>query len=377
MRNEMNPVLTEGNHSRKKVVIIGAGASGLTAAISAARRGHRVFVIEHMPKGAAKLLLTGNGKCNFTNTDVGFEHYHRAWSFPSDDLSFRKFLETVLGQFGLEECLSFFEEIGVTSCIKHYPYDQTGYVYPSDLKASSVRSALLQENAALGVDIMTDTSLCSLQENETGGFTAGIRQASLSGTETELSLHADRIILAAGSNAYPATGSDNSVYPFLRNLQIAFEPFLPALCALYSKDPLLKELKGQREKGNVRLCSNDIFLVEETGEIQFNEHSLSGIPVMQCSRTASLELKKGRTVSLYVKTDHLSHLFPVHRTAGFDRSQCCTGGIRLEEVDPATMHLFRNPGISLCGEMLDVDGDCGGYNLHFAWASGFIAGNHI
>ena len=361
---------------KKAVLIIGAGASGLIAAVCAAQAGAEVTVLEHRSEAGIKLSITGNGRCNYTNTDIRPEHYH---------CSDPDFIRTVLGSFGYEDALRFFEELGIRPEVRHYGFDESGYVYPSGMNAAGFRDVLYQEAVRLGVKFCFEMPDAEVIE-------AAMEVVSISSSA---------LILAAGSNAYPSTGSDSSVYPLIRRLSLEFHSFLPALCGLYSKDLLLEEWKGRRVRGKVVLeilgnpndsgaehgnagCINagPVESYASEGEIQFTEHSISGIPVMQISRYAAIALKKGLSVKLSVsgrtaeESLNLSggHTFDIHRTAGFDRSQVCSGGIDVSEVDPSTMEVRRCPGVYVCGELLDVDGDCGGYNLHFAWATGRLAG---
>ncbi len=390
-----------GTERPKHVLIIGAGASGLIAAVCAARAGAEVTVLEHRSEAGIKLSITGNGRCNYTNTDIRPEHYH---------CSDPDFIRTVLGSFGYEDALRFFEELGIRPEIRHYGFDESGYVYPSGMNAAGFRDVIYQEAVRLGVKFCFEMPDAKVIEKGLNTLNDGLSSDN-EGLSPDSGRPADApsfhtktdtaLILAAGSNAYPSTGSDSSVYPLIRRLGLEFHSFLPALCGLYSKDPLLKEWKGRRVRGKVVLeilenpndsgaghenagCTNadPVESNEAEGEIQFTEHSISGIPVMQVSRYAAIALKKGRSVRLTVcgrtAEESLSlsggHTFDIHRTAGFDRSQVCSGGIDISEVDPSTMEVRRCPGVYVCGELLDVDGDCGGYNLHFAWATGRLAG---
>ena len=328
------------------VLIIGAGAAGLMAAVSAADCGANVTVLEHKDEAGIKLALTGNGRCNYTNTDVSVDKYHY------ENEAEREFVEAVLRQFSFGDCISFFEELGIEPEIRHYGYDESGYVYPKGMNAALFRDRLYQ--AALQRNVRFRFGVSDVQEN-------AVREDGY-----------DAVIIATGSNAYPMTGSDSSIYPVLKALGVRQRRFLPALCALFSKDERLKEMKGKRIKSEAVLTVSDdsaeIKSYNEYGEIQFNEHSISGIPVMQLSRYAAKALNEGRRVVLTVE----GHDYAIHRTAGFDRAQTSTGGIPAEDIDPVSMR--HKSGIFFCGEIIDIDGKCGGYNLHFAWATGYIAG---
>lgn len=373
-------------NKQRQVIVIGAGASGLMAAITAAEHGAGVLVLEHMDSAGKKLLLTGKGRCNYTNTDVSPKHYHSferylagsdAGNAPS------AFIEAVLSEFDHPACLAFFRELGIEPDIRHYRFDDTGYVYPEEGGAVRVLEALMRRAALLGVRFLYGVRISTAVRADDGSFTVSWHR-SVHGHTAEDRERCDALIIAAGSNSHPDTGSDSSVYPLLIGLGLSADHtgFLPALCALYSKDPLLSKWKGRRAEGTVSLLIDGRKTSrKESGEIQFNEHSISGIPVMQLSGLASSCLKNGRNTELLVQIpdadgEHLlmDHVFPIHRTAGFERAQCCTGGIRLSAVDPLSMESRHVRDVYFCGEILDVDGDCGGYNLHFAWASGRLAG---
>ena len=250
---------------------------------------------------------------------------------------------------------------------------------------------------------------------------------------------ANAVIFAAGSNAAPKTGSDSSIYPLIRELDHAFSPFMPALCGLKTETGVLEMLKGVRTEAAVSLhvySDNDMMLYQSRGEVQISSEGISGVCVMDISRYAAIALKRGYDVELslrllpwlsgeelrdYVKscierdgwkirpetlagalplklskyiveqsglteqnllksvqqiTELLSDLrFRIKKTAGFDHSQAASGGVSTLQIDESTMESRLHKGIYFCGELLDVDGCCGGYNLQFSWSSGKIAGS--
>ena len=416
-----------------KIMIIGAGASGLMAAISAAEHGAEATVLEHKSEAGIKLSITGNGRCNYTNTDVSVDRYY------CDTKEKRLFVEAVLSQFGYEDCIAFFRRIGIEPEIRHYGYDESGYVYPRGMDAAGFCDVMHQAAVERGVKFLFDARDEDIAAAVRGSFTAENEETKAnhktranadtdealvhetympkdtdrkayyypSENEVEHDDRYDAVIIATGSNAYPATGSDSSIYPLLQELGVKPYRFLPALCALYSKDEHLSVLKGRRIKTEAVLKVSDREY-KSFGEVQFNEHSISGIPVMQLSHYAAKTLSEGVAVILSID----GHDYKIHRTAGFDRAQTCTGGIDTIDIDPQTMRYKRRMSkndneaegaggtcsieeavvstdsngtfwncddkesinLYFCGEIIDVDGECGGYNLHFAWASGYIAG---
>ena len=250
---------------------------------------------------------------------------------------------------------------------------------------------------------------------------------------------ADSVIFAAGSNAAPKTGSDSSIYPLIRELDHGFSPFIPALCGLKTEAGALEMLKGVRTEAGVSLhiySDNDMMLYQSRGEVQISSEGISGVCVMDISRYAAIALKRGYDVELSLRllpwlsekelrdyvnscierdsgkirpetlagalplklsryiveqsgltgqdafktvqrvTELLSDLrFRIKKTAGFDHSQAASGGVSTLQIDESTMESRLHKGIYFCGELLDVDGCCGGYNLQFACSSGRIAGS--
>lgn len=356
---------------KKRVAIIGAGVSGMAAAIKASENGAFVTVLEHMEEPLNKLLITGNGRCNFSNTAVSPIHYH------GDS----EVIKTVINGCSCDDLLSFMESINVEALEVHYRFGDNGYFYPSTNRASTVKEALLKRAGELSVKVLTD---CSIKEVYKGGGTFNIKY-ELSGEECCLT--ADSVIFSTGSNAAPKTGSDSSIYSILKSLSIPFNTFLPALSGIKSDSRKLKDLSGLRADCEVILrdITNSREYETEQGEVQFNEHSVSGLPVMQLSRYAAIGKKEGHEMKLFIrliKANNRDFVLPckellinVTGTEGFQKAVCCSGGIPGEAIDPETLMLKDNNGIYAAGELIDVDGDCGGYNLHFAFASGLRAGN--
>lgn len=339
----------------RNVLVIGAGASGMIAAISAASYGARVTVYEHNDIPGKKLNLTGNGKCNYTNTDISKEHYN--CSDPA-------FLDSVLKQFSYTDCIEFFRSIGIEPEIKKYRFDDSGYVYPRGKKAGDLKDALFRRALRLGVSFRfrTPAEEQDIEKSKDGKFIPKFFRND----------NFDALIIATGSNSYPASGSDNSIYPLLKKFELGFKGFLPALCPLYTRDESLKFLKGQRNDSKVQLYVDGKLIKSSFGQVQYTEHYLSGIPVMNVSHLAAIALKEGKSCALSVD----GKKYEIYRTGGFDKAQCSSGGIDLEYIDPDTMESKREKGIYICGELLDIDGECGGYNLHLAWATGYIAGKN-
>lgn len=403
-------------------VVIGGGASGLTAAIFAARKGSRVLVLEQKDKLCKKIYATGNGKCNFTNKD-----WQPAY-FRGSDFSLAK---PVLCAFSLKDTLAFFKEIGV------YPKERNGYYYPASEQAASVAESLVRETKRLGVEYVTGVKVsrvyCDKNKQSDGpAFVA----------ETENGVYRGKsMVLATGGKASPAHGSDGSGYPFAKSFGHTVIPPLPAIVQLKAEGKFFKTLAGVRTDGRVTLHIGKETYSEE-GELLFAAYGLSGIPVMQVSRYAAVALyeKKNVTAELdlfpalaetelaeeiarrfrimkdntaeealaglcnhklnyvllqlcgleptkkagaYGKKDAVALAEQIKRftvkitdTNGFEQAQACTGGVTLSELTES-MESKLVPGLFITGELADIDGTCGGYNLQWAWSSGAAAGKKI
>ncbi len=416
-------------------VVIGGGASGLTAAIFAARCGCRVLVLEQKDKLCKKIYATGNGKCNFTN-----KHWQPAY-FRGSDYSFA---EPVLCGFSLEDTLAFFREIGV------YPKERNGYYYPASEQAASVAESLVREAKRLGVECLTGVKVIRVYEEQK--ISKGTEYAGKSDVQKDKGMtflaetdsgkyYGKSLVLATGGKASPAHGSDGSGYPFAKSFGHTVIPPQPAIVQLKAEGKFFKTLAGVRTDGRVTLhIGKDTY--SEEGELLFAAYGLSGIPVMQVSRYASVALAQKKPVtaeldlfpvltqgelaeeiarrfcvmkentseeSLAGLCNHklnfvmlqLCGLEPTKKagtygkreatvlaekikhftvkimdTNGFEQAQACAGGVPLMEL---TEHMESKlvPGLFITGELTDIDGTCGGYNLQWAWSSGAAAGKKI
>ena len=405
----------------KRVGIIGGGASGLVAAIAAARNGAQVTVLEHTGKFGKKLLATGNGRCNLTNNALDAKHY------PGNP----DFALQVIEGFDREATCEFFEKIGIiTWC------NPEGYVYPRSLQASSVVNALICAADHLGVKLLGGVTTTGISAKNTSD------KERIFSVQTDKGLYEfDRLILACGSKASPNTGSDGSGYHLAKSLGLNLTPIVPALVPLTSSWKGFKVLSGVRVKGKIDLLLEGKLIASDEGELQLTDYGISGIPVFQVSRYAAyaclekginlearldffpeysfnellslfhrqtiscghircgdflsglLPEKLGRALLKLSKIDYemaaedldnrklrllsqnaKSFCVPITGTLGFDRAQICAGGVQVSELSSKTMECKRIPGLYIVGELVDVDGVCGGYNLQFAWSSGSLAG---
>ena len=399
----------------RHVTVIGGGAAGMMAAITSAREGARVTILEHKDRIGKKILSTGNGRCNFTNT------YQTPACYRSDN---RDFAWNIIQKFNVEKTISFFKELGI------YPKDRNGYLYPYSDQAAAILEVLQIEVAKLDICVMTEINVLDIQPVK-----KGIRI-----TTDKKTITADSVILACGSKAAPVTGSDGSGYQLAKLLGHRIVPVLPALVQLRCAEKFYKSISGVRVQGTVEIYADDIFLASDTGEIQLTNYGISGIPVFQVSRYAAKALYKKQSVTAVLnfmpdmnKDEFLSFLqeritlcsyktldefftgvFPkklcelwirlsrlpkemrvsdlsgeqleklvlliqhlrthITETNSFEQAQICCGGVDTTEINPDTLESNYVPGIYFAGELLDVDGICGGYNLQWAWSSGFVAG---
>lgn len=396
-----------------KVIVIGAGASGLVAAIKASNNKNDVTILEKNSSCGKKILITGNGRCNYFNSDQNLKHYH------SQSLN----LKTFINPDDFNAALKFFDSIGIVPEIKD------GYYYPKSNQAISIKNALEVEALVKKINIKYDIEVKSIKkENE--------KFIIITNKEQYI---ADVVILATGGCTYPKTGSNGSGYNIAKSLGHSIIKPLPGLVQLIAKDDL-NLASGVRTKVEIQLIEDDKYLTKEVGELQITDYGISGICVMQLSSfiTKGLEDNKKEEVIINFLPDindvfdwlnkrnktmpkrNISQLLEgvlnyklinvllknsfIHKndkwddisienkkilvnnlvnykinikdTKGFDNAQITVGGIPLNEInDNFESKIVKN--LYLVGELLDVNGDCGGYNLMFAWISGMKVGKNI
>lgn len=405
------------------LAIIGGGAAGLCAAVSAARTAAeegiaaRVVLLEKNQRVGKKLLATGNGRCNLTNTDLSLCHFHGAQPALAAD---------VLTQFGTQQILDFFGGLGLL-----FTTTPEGLVYPRSMQAGSVLDALRTEAERLGVE-----TLCSSDAKSV------IRENARFVIHTsERNIYADALIVTTGS---AASGGSTGGLSLLKSFGHKIVPSYPALCALRCQAPELRTAAGMRAHAKATLVIDGKTVRTESGEVQFADSALSGIVVMQLSGEASHHFCSGAngTVELvldlmdefsaqevremlFKRRGALAHLpaedflcgilnkrvglacvkaagierlsrpsgalereaiirlcailkgwrFPVTGTAAPAQAQVCGGGAALGGFDTHTLESRHVRGLYAAGEVLDLYGDCGGYNLSWAWASGAVTGS--
>ncbi len=403
-----------------RIGVVGGGASGMMAAIFAARAGGDVTIIEHTARVGKKILSTGNGKCNFTNQNLSKDDYNG--NHPS-------FTEPVLAMFDQKAAVSFFENCGMTTTSK-----RDGYFYPHSGQAATLLNTLRYQLEVHQIKVETEVYIENVRKETDGCFYL---------TSDDREYVFDKLILACGGNAAPSTGSDGSGYKLAKMLGHRIIKPLPVLTYLKSKEGFLKELAGVRAGAKLSLFVDGVLVQTEEGELQLNKDNISGIPVFQFSHAAIAALDRRRQVC--VKVDFLPQInkdtilamieekhammysrLPasevlatvVHKKVcgtvlrragisfekkmgelsakeirriagllkefsveinsypGFEAAQATMGGVDTKEIDARTMMSEKVEGLYFAGEMLDIDGRCGGYNLQWAWSSGYVAGCH-
>lgn len=392
-----------------KIGIIGGGAAGLVCAIKSKNNDNEVIILERNPECGKKILATGNGRCNYWNNNQDLLHYES--STPNQ-------ISGLINEKTEKYVQDFFDEIGIIPKIKN------GYYYPNSNQSLTIRNVLIEEALDKKVKIKNNYLVKNIQLKHNKFL-----------INNELLF--DKIVLSTGSFAAPKTGSTGIGYDFLKQFNHHLRKPLPALVPLITKNYLfLKKWQGIRTDAKVTLIENGNILKEEVGEIQLTNYGISGIcifnlsnkvarglaekkeeiikidflptidnqkldkilnknksikRILDCLLNAKLveiileeaNLKQELWSSLeYNKKKKLIELLKsfkvdVVATKTFEEAQVTSGGVYLEEINLDTMESKIIPNLYIIGELLDLTGDCGGYNLGIAWRSGIVAGMTI
>ena len=395
-----------------KIGIIGAGAAGMAAAIAASESPeNKVVLLERQARVGRKLSATGNGRCNLSNIKASFGGYH------GDDPHFSEY---AIRSFGPEQTLEWFRSLGLFTVT-----EESGKVYPYSDQANSVVDVLRFALEKPNIELLTDFEVMRIRR-ETEGFV-------VEGKDKRL--ECDRLIIACGGLAGTKLGGSMAGYKLLRSLGHKCTKLRPALVQVKTGWTGVSALKGVRANCHAAIYRDGVLHRESVGEIQFTEFGLSGPVIYEISRDAcqgsggwecrldflpgidadvlKAELLRRRNTTLTAEDlltgvlhNRLGRVltqnagirgrtpvaelndreldetvrqvkgFTVSLTEplGMDSAQVTAGGIVTDEFDPTTMESRIVPGLYACGEVLDVDGDCGGYNLQWAWSSGRLAG---
>ncbi len=418
---------------KKKIAVIGGGPAGMMAAIAAAQMGAHVEIYERNDKVGKKLLATGNGRCNFSNLEMGKKAYYG---------SAVSFYDRLYSIFGLQETIDFFSQHGMLITEKR------GGLYPFSEQASTVLDLLRYTLERLGVSVHTNCKIDAVLPDPVDG---SLRLRRMDQETTDCY---DAVILASGGMAAPKTGSDGNGYELAGSLGHHRTRLVPALVQLRCKGDFWKSVAGVRTEAGLELFIDGRSENYVQGELQITDYGISGIPVFQFSRQAAYALADNRQVTVSInflpqlleetyerfwsrrwdaagteaKQDHdaarkktppqtmeqfltgiankkinqlilrqaqcrpsdqvqtlsekkrrnietLYRAFTVHVQAanGFEHAQVTAGGIPAKELKE-TLESRCIPHLYFAGEIIDMDGICGGYNLQWAWTSGTAAG---
>jgi len=392
--------------------IIGGGASGMAAALAAAEnQNNQVLLFERQARVGRKLLATGNGRCNLTNLNATGESYHGETP---------EFARKALDTFSVEDTLAWFRKLGLFTVA-----ESSGRVYPYSDQANSVVDVLRFALQKSNIQLITGAEVVKIRKSGDGFSLQTVDEA----------LFCDKVIVACGGLAGTKLGGSMAGYKLLRFMGHHATRLRPALVQAKSDWHGCVSLKGVRTNCHAAICRNGQTVAESTGELQFTEYGLSGPVIFEISRdvcqgagewtclldflpqmapeslqrellsrkgscitaedlltgilhnrlgrvlTAAAGLRLNRPVADLTEEEITGVCCLVKAlevkltgTLDMDSAQVTAGGIVTEEFDPVTMESKLVPGLYACGEVLDIDGDCGGYNLQWAWSSGRLAG---
>ncbi len=400
------------------IIVVGGGAAGIVASITAARAGYKVTLLEQNSKIGKKILVSGNGKCNIDNRYISSSRFHGQ----NPD-----FIEPFLKEHDFNAVEKFFTSIGLELI-----EGKEGKMFPMSQQANCVVELLEYEAKKTGVEIICGCTVTSVHK-EADTFIIESSQ----GTKTS-----KKLLLASGSPAAPQLGGSDSGYNFAKIMGHSLIPSHPSLVQLCSDESWVKTCAGVKVSGSAKLYANGQYITEKKGDLLFTNYGISGLAVLDISREVSTRLvnyeyceltmdlmpqlnkekltnlllgriknESAKPLSLWLQGVLNKKLIPVileqskciatverdlnrkevgklvyaiknlklsiNDTKGFKGAEVATGGIDTTEVDPQTMESKLVPNLYFAGEILDVDGDRGGFNFHFAWVSGLKAGKHI
>ena len=401
---------------KTEIAVIGGGASGLMAAITAKKSGKEVIILERKDRILKKVLITGNGRCNITNVNANIYNY-----FGKNIFS----VENILNRFTPQDTMDFFNELGIV-CNE----ENRGKVYPLSGQASSVVDALRFEAEKLGIKIETEFYVRKIEKD---GFKFKIY------SEDKKKIEAGRVILAAGGQSYPELGSNGSGFELAKELGHSVTKLSPSIVQLKTEKHQVKGLQGIKTDAAVTAYGDNKKICTYNGELLFTDYGISGNVVFNISFVMPLYKNVEFEIDFMEKFDYnelyemlkerkrvLSHLtmenyfngminkklgqflskvsgieklskpvkdlndsdirklctvlkkyrVKILETTGFKNAQVTAGGVSLDEVNIETLESKIVKGLYFSGEVLDVYGECGGFNLQWAWASGYIAGEN-
>ena len=401
---------------KTEIAVIGGGASGMMAAITARKSGKEVIILERKDRILKKVLITGNGRCNITNVNADISNY-----FGKNISS----VENILNSFNPQDTMDFFNGLGIV-CNE----ENRGKVYPLSGQASSVVDALRFEAERLGVRIETEFYVRKIEKE---GFKFKIY------SEERKKIEAGRVIIAAGGQSYPELGSNGSGFELAKELGHSVTRLSPSIVQLKTEKHQVKGLQGIKTDAAVTAYGDNKKICTYDGELLFTDYGISGNVVFNISFVMPLYKNVEFEIDFMEKFDYnelyeilkerkkmMSHLtmenyfngminkklgqflskvsgieklskpvkdlndseirklctvlkkyrIKILDTTGFKNAQVTAGGVSLNEVNTETLESRIVKGLYFSGEVLDVYGECGGFNLQWAWASGYIAGKN-
>ena len=393
------------------IIIIGAGASGLVCARECAKAGKKTLLLEKESLPARKILASGNGRCNLTNAQVNPTYYHGD----------AKLIAHTLQQFAFQDCLNYFSGLGVLT-----REEEQGRIFPTTGKSTAVSEALKLAVMESGAEIRTSAEVTQIKR---GKFFSVLTRSK----EMFLTHH---VVLACGSCAFPQIGGSSSGYELARRLGHSIIPPRPALSALCIKETAFARLTGIRSQVRLTAFENGRILDQSEGEVLFTHYGLNGPAALNVSSSVSRALTHGevsitlnflpqisepqtflrqrlttfgtrrpkdffagllhenisnllidftgsrKNIPMEKQTPNTLHqlctipaAWPITVTGirPWNEAMAATGGVNTREINYNTFESLKCPGVYITGELLDVAGKSGGFNLHFAWASGWIA----
>ena len=401
---------------KTEIAVIGGGASGLMAAITAKKSGKEVVILERKDRILKKVLITGNGRCNITNVNANISNY-----FGKNISS----VENILNKFTPQDTINFFNGLGIV-CNE----ENRGKVYPLSGQASSVVDALRFEAEKLGIKIETEFYVRKIEKD---GFKFKIY------SEDRKKIEAGRVILAAGGQSYSELGSNGSGFELAKELGHSVTKLSPSIVQLKTEKNQVKGLQGIKTDVVVTAYGDNKKICTYDGELLFTDYGISGNVVFNISFVMPLYKNVEFEIDFMEKFDYnelyemlkerkkiMSHLtmenyfngminkklgqflskvsgieklskpvkdlsdsdirklctvlkkyrVKILETTGFKNAQVTAGGVSLDEVNTETLESKIVKGLYFSGEVLDVYGECGGFNLQWAWASGYITGEN-
>ena len=400
----------------KRIIVIGGGAAGMMAALTAKRNGASVLILERNDRVGKKLLATGNGRCNYTNENININNYHG--KNPS-------FAESGLLEFNVDKTINFFERLGITPTV-----EDSGKVFPLSFQSSSMLDVLRYEIEESGIELITEAHVSEIKKSDK--FTVILKDKQ--------KFVGDKVIVATGGMALPSSGSDGNGYNLCKRLGHTTIGSFPGLVQLKLEGDYFKQINGVKFVGLAGVYVDNKLILEDTGDVLFTNYGVSGPPILQVSRTALEYMNKGKNVELKISIIHTKTedelfnylgerfkmmktktieesliglinkrlILPIIKTLNLDKNkevgkisndetrklariltswsfkvigsqswaeaQVTAGGVNTDEVNNKTMESKIVKGLYIVGELLDIDGDCGGFNLQWAWSSGYLAG---